>query len=62
MATVEQMRAEIVKYGSSDFVFLFNEEEVPMEIQHRIITSGIKNLKIFASLEETRADGEDCAP
>ena len=56
MATVEQMRAEIVKYGSSDFVFMLNEEEVPLEIQHRVITAGIKNLKIFAALEETRAD------
>ena len=52
MASVEEMRAEVMSKAGSDFSYLMCDNDVPIDQQLKLVRAGIKNTSIFASIEE----------
>ena len=54
--TPAEMKEAITKEGGSDLLFLMDEAEVPLTVQHNIIVAlGYKSTRLFSGIEENRA-------
>ena len=54
--TEAEMKAFIMQSADADLIYVFEDVQVPLKVQHKIVEVGFKTLRSFSGLEESRSE------